>query len=182
MQIYNNGISKELCSEIYDWAQSYVFGKPDLHPEGYPNPVVTRTNYSWHQSLMQDISPVIIYSLTDKLSAKLNSQISNLGLIDKSYTDFVPMVFVWTPGSYIPTHNDGSAENVRKVFTLYLNEEWSANMGGLFCFTNSQTGEVETLVPDQGMLVYNNADEPHYTTAVEPGYFRYSVQVFSTKS
>jgi hypothetical protein len=55
-------------------------------------------------------------------------------------------------------------------------------MGGLFCFKNSQTGEVETLVPEQGMLVYNNADEPHYTTPVEHGHFRYSVQIFSTKS
>lgn len=182
MQIYRDGINKDLCSEIYDWAQSYVLARDDMHPDGFPNPVVARTNYSWHESLMKEIPPVIIFDLTTILSKKVRQDLDRLGLIDDSYTDFVPMVFVWTPGSYIPVHNDGAAEDTRKVFTSYLNKDWSSEMGGLFCFTNKDTGQMETITPEQGILIYNDIDESHYTTPVEEGRFRYSIQIFSKKS
>jgi Rps23 Pro-64 3,4-dihydroxylase Tpa1-like proline 4-hydroxylase len=75
-------------------------------------------------------------------------------------------------------HADGLAQTDRKVFTSYLNPKWSVENGGNFNYLDKNDNQWKILVPSQGLLVYNDNDEQHYTTPVHEGNLRISLQMF----
>lgn len=178
MKIFENGLSKELCSDIFDWATSYYYGIQDLHPLGFPKPITTKTNASWDDRIVKDSTPVIIYFPPDEIVDKIKEEF--IGLEVASADDALQiMVFVWTPGSYIPMHSDGFAETDRKVLTSYMNPKWSLEDGGTFNYLDKDAKEWKVLVPSQGLLVYNDNNELHHTTPVSKGSLRVSLQIFT---
>jgi hypothetical protein len=180
MKTYEDGLSKSLCAEIRSWVGSYIFHRENDHPEGFPQPVVTFTNYAWPEYIVRNSAAVIIYMLPETMTKVLRDELILLNIIEKNES-ITPMVYAWTPGSYIPIHKDGAAHKDRKVVTAYLNDEWSEDMGGLFNYQSKATGKTEVLTPHEGFLVYNDEDEVHFTTPVKPGYLRLSLQIFAGK-
>lgn len=178
MKIFENGLSKELCSDIFDWATSYYYGIKDKHPLGFPNPITTKTNASWDPQIIKDSSPVIIYFPPDEIIQKIKEEFVGLKVASADEALQI-MVYLWTPGSYIPLHSDGFAQTDRKVFTSYINPEWSLQEGGTFNYLDKDDNEWKILVPSQGLLVYNDNNEMHYTTPVEKGSLRISLQIFT---
>jgi Rps23 Pro-64 3,4-dihydroxylase Tpa1-like proline 4-hydroxylase len=178
MKIFPDGISLSLCKEIYDWAETYIYGKPN-HPLGFPNPVKTMTNLAWQDSIIKDSKPVIIYTLPNEIIKKIKEELIKLKLIGGLDENVGAMVYVWTPGSYIPLHQDGFADKHRKVFTVYLNEHWSIQDGGTFNYLDKNDRQWKMLVPKQGLLVYNDNNEGHYTTVSNEGRIRISLQMFA---
>jgi hypothetical protein len=179
MKTFENGLSKELCSDIYNWAISYYAGRENLHQLGFPMPVVTKSNASWNPDIVKDSKPVIIYFPPDEIVKKIKEQFVELKVIDSINEDMSVMVFLWTAGSYIPLHSDGNANDHRKVFTSYLNPEWSVEYGGIFNYLDKNDNQWKILVPSQGLLVYNDTDEPHFTTPVNEKNLRVSLQIFT---
>ena len=178
MKMFPNGISQNLCKEISAWAETYIYGKPN-HPLGFPNPVKTMTNLAWQDYIIKDSKPVIIYFLPDEIIKKIKEELIEMKLIDALDAHLHAMVYVWTPGSYIPLHEDGFADNDRKVFTVYLNGQWSIEDGGTFNYLDKDDEQWKVLVPKQGLLVYNDNNELHYTTVSNEGKVRISLQMFS---
>ena len=178
MKMFPNGISLNLCKEICEWAETYIYGKPG-HPLGFPNPVTTMTNLAWPDSIIKDSKPVIIYMLPNEFIEKIKKELAEIKLINGLDGYLHPMVYVWTPGSYIPLHEDGFADNDRKVFTVYLNEQWSIENGGTFNYLDKNDEQWKVLVPQQGLLVYNDNNELHYTTVSNEGRIRISIQMFA---
>jgi hypothetical protein len=181
MKTIENGIDKLLCDELIFWASSYFYGK-DLHPSGWPNPVKTETNFSWHPSIVKDSRPVIIYEVNTALKEKIKKNLFEKNLISDVLKNLSPMVYVWTPGSYIPLHTDGGLDQDRQGFTAYLNKEWSVEYGGLFNYLSKKDNIWKTLLPHQGFLVYNDENEAHFTTPVHEGNIRFSLQIFIDKN
>jgi|688.fasta_scaffold1061680_1 hypothetical protein len=177
MKTLQNGISPELCKELYEWAGTYIYGK-STHPLGFPNPVKTTTNSSWNNSIIKDSKPVIIYFPPDEIALKVKEELMVLGLVDMT-ENLSTMVYVWTSGSYIPMHEDGFSDTDRKVFTAYLNEKWSIQDGGTLNYFDKDDQQWKVLVPEQGMLVYNDNNEKHYTTVSNDGKLRVSLQMFT---
>ena len=72
---------------------------------------------------------------------------------------------LWYPYSGIAWHNDG-----KYVFgaTLYLNQEWDLNSGGIFLYMDSKTGEMKGHMPEQNTMVINDEEELHCVTTVNP--------------
>jgi hypothetical protein len=176
MKIFTDAISPELCEELCKWAKTYIYGK-EGHHLGFPNPVKTMTNAAWNDSIIKDSKPVIIYFVPDEIIVKIKEELIKLDLITLNQ-DLVAMVYVWTPGSYIPIHEDGFADTNRKVFTAYLNQDWPIENGGLLHYFSKDANEWKIVKPDQGLLVYNDNNEQHYTTVSHEGHTRISLQMF----
>ena len=64
--------------------------------------------------------------------------------------------------------------------TLYLNDEWFVNSGGLFVWEDSETGKEKVHVPTRNVLVLNTKHEEHMVTpvTVETFDFRYTIQMW----
>jgi Rps23 Pro-64 3,4-dihydroxylase Tpa1-like proline 4-hydroxylase len=178
MKTFTNGISSDLCKDIYAWAETYIYGKAQVHPLGYPNQVNTMTNLAWNKTIIKDSKPVIIYFLPNQITEKIKQELIDLGLLGSLQENLSAMVYVWTPGSYIPIHEDGFSDTDRKVFTAYLNEDWSIEDGGLFHYLDKEDATWKSIVPEQGLLVYNDNNEKHYTTVAHEGKIRISLQMF----
>ena len=179
MKTFENGLSKELCSDIFNWAITYYYGLENRHPLGFPMPIVTKSNASWDPSIIKDSKPVIIYFPPDEIVKKIKEEFVELNVIESMDEPLSVMVYVWTPGSYIPLHKDGLAQTDRKVFTSYLNPKWSVENGGIFNYLDKNDNQWKILVPSQGLLVYNDDNELHCTTPVHEGNLRISLQMFT---
>jgi len=86
------------------------------------------TNYIWDYDVRRDSNPVLVHSVTN---IELINSIVNI-VKDKLGRDINDiMFFYWTPGSHIPWHND---KDHNGGITIYLNETWNNNHGGIFLF------------------------------------------------
>lgn len=70
---------------------------------------------------------------------------------------------VWGKGSTIPFHND---QHVKFAATVYLNDEWKIEDGGLFLWKDSGSNELLVVSPEFNVCVINNLHEPHHVSVV----------------
>jgi len=61
---------------------------------------------------------------------------------------------------------------------LHLNQDWPIENGGLLHYFSKDANEWKIVKPDQGLLVYNDNNEQHYTTVSHEGHTRISLQMF----
>ncbi len=92
---------------------------------------------------------------------------------------FAINMHVWMPNSGVATHNDSEH---KYGATIYLNQNWYADLGGIFVWWDKNTNEMRGLVPECKTLVLNDEHEDHLVTIVsthapEP---RISIQIFAT--
>jgi Rps23 Pro-64 3,4-dihydroxylase Tpa1-like proline 4-hydroxylase len=87
---------------------------------------------------------------------------------------------IWNIGSHINWHTDGD-EN-RAAATIYLNELWDPNWGGLFLFDNN--GHASWFNPQYNGCAYFKSPMWHSVTMINRNaqYPRLSVQLFFNKS
>lgn len=124
----------------------------------FNNPKISYfTNHtSWNSNIVGDSNTVLIHHLSlqyekevflllkNKLIQKFNEAPKNI------------MFYYWLPGSYIPFHTD---EHTHKACTLYLNEVWDLNWGGLYnCIVKNK---IETITPLYNLLVEQFDKMPH---------------------
>jgi|TARA_R100000149_G_scaffold17746_1_gene6506 Rps23 Pro-64 3,4-dihydroxylase Tpa1-like proline 4-hydroxylase len=69
----------------------------------------------------------------------------------------------WYPGSFIPFHND---QIYKLASTLYLNEEWHRDYGGLFLYEHKD--QLQAIVPKYNNAVINSNKVVHGTSIVSP--------------
>ena len=174
MKIFDKGLSESLCDELYNFGMSYYYGST-ISEYGYPNQVLTTTNMSWDQNVIDDSTITLIYMVPKPLCDLISNELTNLGIIDKK-DEVSATVYIWTPGAYIPPHNDGKPGNQYKAITVYLNKEWDIRYGGTFHYKDQD--EWKSITPKRGLLVYNNNFDWHYTTPVLGKNLRVSLQMF----
>ena len=99
---------------------------------------------------------------------KLFKDIENF---DEKKLDFIPSIYVWSGGSYIAWDSD-----IRYAYngTIYLNEEWDSNNGGVFLYKDNLTNEIKGIEPSYNSMVVNfsTEDNPHNyhcVTCIVPG-------------
>lgn len=123
------------------------------------------SNIPWQQELKFGVSGICIQSRVGKeLYDDILKEIKHFLPEALEYT---LMYNIWPPNSGIAMHDDDN-----KVFgaTIYLNEEWSVNDGGIFLFKNSENKESEwnAIVPRKNTMVVNDENEIHLVTQVSP--------------
>ncbi len=182
MKIYKNGISDSLSNDLYSFGFSYFFGDEKISEYGYPNKVITKTNYSWNNKIVEESKPVIIYLLPDELKNKVCEELKELGVLSGAEFGIGSMIYVWTEGSYIPAHKDKNEDSPNRIVcTIYLNPEWEISNGGTFNYKEIDSEEWKMIVPERGTVVFNDKPEVHYTTPVIGKIPRITLQFFAVK-
>ncbi len=85
--------------------------------------------------------------------------------------------YIWQYNSGISWHNDGM---YKFAGTIYLNDEWHVNDGGLFVWLDKTLDELRVIIPQQNTMVLNTKKEGHLVTPVSSTAqnFRYTIQVW----
>lgn len=132
-----------------------------------------RINTFWDKGIKGFSKPVFVHTIIDaSIRNEVQANLLRLGI--KRPIEFV-MLHFWIPGSYIPWHTDGV---YTAGLTIYLNEFWKVEYGGLFQFTTT-SNVVETIVPSGNVGVYQEGGVPHSTTVVaQHAPVRRTLQVF----
>ena len=73
------------------------------------------------------------------------------------------MNFVWTKLSYILWHNDPTASS---AITVYLNEIWHKDWGGIYLFNESDGEQIRGYIPKFNSAVKNDSRIMQATTIV----------------
>ena len=87
--------------------------------------------------------------------------IPELNKVLPEYKDININYHLWQRGSGISAHTDNDY-----IFgaTLYLNEEWHVNFGGLFVLNRRNEDTMRAIIPEENMLVINDNAETHMVT------------------
>ena len=89
-----------------------------------------RTNRGWGEKLLHNSTPVLITTISNK---SINSEIQRVTrALDLTVSESVYQI--WTPGSYIPWHNDGHHNG---ALTVYLSEH-DKDAGGYFMYDDGK--------------------------------------------
>lgn len=91
---------------------------------------------------------------------------------------------IWLPGSQINFHHDDSSDhgNPRLSSTIYINERWNWNWGGLFLYDDPDTGQ-GWVYPHSNSMVWFRPPIYHATSMItmDAEFPRLSIQLFFNK-
>jgi len=135
---------------------------------------VWSSSSGWDQNLSLISANTLTHRITDEIikkEIKKNIETSlNINFEEKEL-DFTSSIYVWSGGSYITWHNDASYPYNG---TIYLNEEWDTNDGGVFLYKENDTNKIKGIEPEYNTMVVNYATETsqhnnHCVTCIVPG-------------
>lgn len=126
-------------------------------------------------------APVLILPIPeyrDYLMRKYQS----LDPIFNEYTNLTCFMHIWLPGSQIQFHHDASDDNPRLSSTIYINESWNWNWGGLFLYDHPTLGQ-GWVYPHPNSMIWFKPPIYHATTMVNNNaeFPRLSIQCFFNK-
>lgn len=122
-------------------------------------PYIGRTNASWPIEIRRQSAPVIIRDIVPRteLYGKLTEVIQGR----TGWKVARLMMYFWTRLSYIPWHNDG---HVHAGLTLYLNEFWHDDWGGLFMYVSG--AEIHAIKPVRNLAVLQEGNVRHSVSTI----------------
>ena len=164
MKIIKNVLTKETLDKTrihlqknigaYKWSSSEILWNPGLRI-GTTGSTLVQETPQW---------------LRDILIPELNKVLPEYEDININY-------HLWQRGSGISAHSDNDY-----IFgaTLYLNEEWHVNFGGLFVWQPKDEDTMRAIIPEENMLVINDNSETHMVTPVsmEATQYRVTLQIW----
>ena len=123
-----------------------------------------RTNLGWDKTIVEQGRQVSVFSLND----------------DYQYLNPTVSFYVWQRGSHIPWHNDTS-HTIGS--TIYLNEYWDINNGGLFLWKDTKDNCIKAEVPEFNKMVLNVNNIAHAVSMISTSSpdLRLSMQVWLDK-
>lgn len=180
MKVFENQLDANVCKMICQFASEQLLSS------NYRKPAVTMwSNFAWPQHIVKDSTAVFIFVTPNEFLNDIQNCLEQLNIFD-AQTDYpfvnetnpdycsLCLTYVWTPHSYIPVHSDGTH---RKTVTIYCNEFWSAEKGGILQWFDSEKNAWQEFIPSRGTVILNDKDELHATTPVKND-FRISLQIF----
>ena len=138
------------------------------------NKEVWKSNLGWNQNLAPYSANTLTHEITCNILIKQIKENIERAIkvnFDKENLHFIPLIYIWSGGSYIIWHLD---DNYPYNGTIYLNEEWDSNDGGIFLYEEHETNEIRGIKPKYNMMVVNYATETnkhnyHCVTCIVPG-------------
>lgn len=153
MKICKNALSSELLQQHASELQELIL------KDQWQSSALT-----WDRQLTQNITGHCLYSrVSENLARKLEQELSFLLPV---FSELISLHYLWTPLSGINWHYD---EKFSFGATLYLNEEWDKNWGGLFLWQDDdyETSQVyKAIVPTYNTLVLNDENQFHSVTTL----------------
>lgn len=134
------------------------------------------SNLNWDKKIVKTSAQVSVLGLSENLKKEICEKIYKENKKFKEY-DIRVMFYVWHRFSYIPFHDD---HNYEFGATIYLNETWEQDWGGLFLYKENKNNKF--IIPEFNNCVFNFNKTLHavsMTTADAP--YRITVQIFAKK-
>ena len=166
MKIYKNFFSDQLL---------YLIEK-DLNQNLNLNNWSAGSLLIWGSDLKLGVNGTCLSSLVaEHVKTKLCEKLLT---VSPKYEKISVMYQIWHPQSGISMHNDG---NYKFGATIYLNDDWDINWGGLFIWEDKITKKLNVLFPTKNTLVLNDNSERHMVTMVSPlaQKIRKTIQIFA---
>jgi len=137
-----------------------------------------KTNLGRQSVLQRKSSQVAIFNLsdTDFHSTLIKIYEKHIGTKDCIFN----MTYcIWHNGSYIPFHVD-SYNDVYYGSTIYLNDNWDKNYGGLYIYEDKDT--LKAICPKYNLGIINSSKLLHATSIISnDAPLRETIQFFITK-
>tara|TARA_B100002019_G_C21216830_1_gene572493 strand:- start:666 stop:1169 length:504 start_codon:yes stop_codon:yes gene_type:complete len=165
MKVLNNVLSEDLIQEISkelknkiqsdSWGTSEVFWEPSLR--------------------LNSTGTVLISNCSDRIQKLLLSELEN---VLPEYSEVFVKYHLWQKGSAISCHQD---MNYKFGATLYLNDVWDLNWGGIFVWKPNDSNTMKAIAPTHNTLVVNDESELHFVTPISynTDTFRVTMQIFA---
>jgi hypothetical protein len=131
------------------------------------------TNSLWDAEVVNRSTEVFISQLNSEniLYEKITDEIKKH--IPFRYKTCKISFFFWTKNSYIPWHYD---LNRSGAVTIYLNDDWHMNDGGLYLYKNGDI--INAVVPEKNLAVISDYKVFHGTSCVVENKIRRTIQIF----
>jgi hypothetical protein len=164
--IYENFLNNNLLEECLIYSNSIENNFEDEN--------VFEQNVSlWDKDVVEDSNKVYI----NKLNNESNLYSTFFSLFKKNFDIDIKCVnfYYWMQGSHIPWHDDvGHSGGI----TIYLNEHWNINHGGLFLF-NPDDETINAIVPKKNRAIIQLGGIPHSVSATtKTSIIRKTIQIF----
>ena len=128
-------------------------------------------------------APVLILPL-EEYKDYFKAQYSKVHPDFGDYKNLTCFMHIWLPGSQINFHHDDSADsgNPRLSSTIYINERWNWNWGGLFLYDDPDTGQ-GWVFPHSNTMIWFRPPIYHATSMITQSaeFPRLSIQLFFNK-
>jgi hypothetical protein len=170
IKTYNNVLDEHLIKNIMDYFKSILRSE------------IWGSSIGWNQNLSLISSNTHTHRILNKtLEKEIKNSIEKA--LDINFEEkeliFIPSIYVWSGGSYITWHDDVCYPYNG---TIYLNEEWDSNNGGIFLYKDNQTNEIKGIEPTYNSMVVNFATEVdphnlHCVTCIVPGTIKKRVTI-----
>jgi hypothetical protein len=153
MKIIKNVLSEDLYRDIISEFKSFVH-----------IPVWTSSILNWEGGLKVGLHGSCLSSvIPDKTKKRLEKEISaHL----PEYDELLCQYYIWQQFSGISWHDD---TNHKFGATIYLNQEWHPNYGGLFIWFDNESNidDVHHVIcPSKNTMIVNDNNEYHMVTPV----------------
>lgn len=133
-----------------------------------------KTNMYWHESIIKDSAVMLSHDI-DKDAPFYEKMMARIGELYRYSRLGEVMIYYWTPGSHIPWHDDGC---YTRGITVYLNDEWDPDHGGLFLWNDPDVG-IRGLPPKRNRIMVNDDKSSHSVTCLTRGApIRMTLQAF----
>lgn len=159
---YDNVLDEQLIQNIMDYFKSII------------DKDVWSSNIGWNKNLSLISSNTLTHQIKNKIilrEIKKNIEETIQVNFDDENLNFIPSIYVWSGGSYITWHQDNCYPYNG---TIYLNQEWDSNNGGIFLYIDNQTNKIKGIEPIYNSMVVNSATDvdphnKHCVTCIVPG-------------
>lgn len=140
-----------------------------------------RTSHCWKREIKRFSSPIAILEVPEVFSAPIQQRFHKINTKWKPLDKKNIMFYVWSPGSYIGWHNDKGHEFGA---TVYLNENWNINHGGVFLYQSGKVNDPEGLkvrLPRYNECAINHGEIFHCISITAPDApLRTTLQIFGS--
>jgi len=159
ISIHQNFLDRDLLPKIIKYATSSL------------NAYKWKSSHFWENNIKRLSSPVSILELPDEFALPVKEKF-------KSKT-IRPMFYLNAAGSYIGWHTDAGHEFTA---TIYLNEKWNIDHGGLFLYGDTKKNIIHGIPPRFNQCIINHGGVPHSISITTPeAPWRYTLQIFGPK-
>ena len=170
MKIINNFLSNVFIDKIINENKELLYSD------------VWRSSLGWQKEIIGSCGTVLIRDLNaeDKNLLKEALIAHNL-ILESENIELEAQAYLWNRLSYIPWHSDkDDDDSTRYAATLYLNNDWDDNWGGLFLY--KKEGKIFGESPRYNKFVFNDKNYEHSTTILgTDAPIRQTIQLFWKK-
>lgn len=162
IRCYNNVLDKKLINDVMDYFKSIL------------DKDVWSSNVGWDQNLSLISSNVLTHRIYNSfLFNEIKKNVEKVIQVnfENEKLTFIPSIYVWSGGSYITWHLDDIHPYNG---TIYLNEEWDSDCGGIFLYKDNNTNKIKGIEPNYNSMIVNSSTELephnlHCVTCIVPG-------------